>query len=72
MRSPGRAFIEAQLELRRNPTAVYQVLVDAHEYTSVKCFAVQLPVSEPEQFDRLEFAPREEAQATLEVHCPQA
>ena len=63
---PWREFIEAQLELSRNATAIYQDLVDshgfAHGYNSVKRFAAQLRVCEPEQFDRLEFAPGEEAQ----------
>ena len=63
---PWREFIEAQLKLSRNATAIYQDLVDlhgfAHRYNSVKRFAAQLRVCEPEQFDRLEFAPGEEAQ----------
>jgi transposase len=63
---PHRAFIEAQLRLRRNYTAIYQDLVDqfgfAGRYNSVKRFAGRLVQREPEQFDRLEFAPGEEAQ----------
>jgi transposase len=63
---PWREFIEAQLGLKRNAMAIYQDLVDlhgfAHRYNSVKRFAAQLRVCEPEQFDRLEFAPGEEAQ----------
>jgi hypothetical protein len=30
---PHRAFIEAQLRLRRNATAIYQDLVDGHGFT---------------------------------------
>ena len=63
---PHRAFIEAQLRLRRNYTAIYQDLVDTFGFTgaynSVKRFAGGLCAREPEQFDRLEFAPGEEAQ----------
>jgi transposase len=64
---PRRCFIEAQLRLKRNATAVYQDLVDqfgfAGHYNSVKRFVARLRVREPEQFDRLEFAPGEEMQA---------
>lgn len=63
---PHRAFIEAQLRLRRNYTSIYQDLVDQFgftgRYNSVKRFAGRLVQREPEQFDRLEFAPGEEAQ----------
>ena len=63
---PHRAFIEAQLRLKRNYMAIYQDLVDRHGFTgaynSVKRFAGGLCKHEPEQFDRLEFAPGEEAQ----------
>ena len=63
---PHRAFIEAQLRAKRNYTAIYQDLVDSHGFTgaynSVKRFAGGLCKHEPEQFDRLEFAPGEEAQ----------
>jgi transposase len=63
---PHRPFIEAQLRLKRNATAVYQDLVDqfgfAGHYNSVKRFVARLKVREPEQFDRLEFAPGEEMQ----------
>jgi transposase len=66
MCEPHRAFIEAQLRLRRNYTAIYQDLVDQFgftgRYNSVKRFAGRLVLREPEQFDRLEFAPGEEAQ----------
>ena len=63
---PYRAFIEAQLRLKRNFMAIYQDLVDRHGFTgaynSVKRFAGALRERQPEQFDRLEFAPGEEAQ----------
>ena len=63
---PHRAFIEAQLRLRRNAMAVYQDLVDRHGFTgaynSVKRFVGKLRHREPEQFDRLAFVPGEEMQ----------
>jgi hypothetical protein len=63
---PHREFIEAQLRAKRNYTAIYQDLVDSHGFTgaynSVKRFCGGLCKHEPEQFDRLEFAPGEEAQ----------
>ena len=63
---PHREFIEAQLRFKRNYMAIYQDLVDTHGFTgaynSVKRFAGGLCTHEPEQFDRLEFAPGEEAQ----------
>jgi transposase len=63
---PHRAFIEAQLRLRRNAMAIYQDLVDLHGFTgaynSVKRFVGKLRHREPEQFDRLAFLPGEEMQ----------
>ena len=63
---PHRAFIEAQLRLRRNAMAVYQDLVDRRGFTgaynSVKRFVGKLRHREPEQFDRLAFLPGEEMQ----------
>lgn len=63
---PHREFIEAQLRFKRNYTAIYQDLVDSHGFTgaynSVKRFCGGRCKQEPEQFDRLEFAPGEEAQ----------
>ena len=63
---PHRAFIEAQLRLRRNAVAVYQDLVDQYGFTgaynSVKRFVGKLRHREPEQFDRLAFLPGEEMQ----------
>ncbi len=63
---PHRDFIEAQLRLRRNAMAIYQDLVDDHgfagAYNAVKRFTGKLRQREPEQFDRLAFAPGEEMQ----------
>ena len=61
-----REFIETQLRLRRNATAIYQDLVDSHGFTgaynSVKRFVRALRHKEPEQFDRLSFLPGQEMQ----------
>ena len=63
---PHRLFIQAQLRLHRNITAIYQDLVDqfgfSASYNSVKRFAATLVEQDPQQFDRLEFAPGEEVQ----------
>jgi transposase len=63
---PHRTWIEAQVRLGRNATAIYQELVDCHgfqsRYNSVKRFCRSVRKVEPEQFDRLEFLPAEEAQ----------
>ena len=71
---PHRAFIEAQLRLKRNYMAIYQDLVDKHgfvgAYNSVKRFAGGLCKHEPEQFDRMEFAPGEEAQVDYGEGAP--
>ncbi|GAB4405389.1 MAG: hypothetical protein OHK0048_25200 [Rhodoferax sp.] len=61
---PHRAFIDAQLRLRRNAMAIYQDRVDLHgfvgAYNSVKRFCAKLRFKQPEQVDRLSFAPGEE------------
>ncbi|OGB13590.1 MAG: integrase [Burkholderiales bacterium RIFCSPLOWO2_12_67_14] len=71
---PHRTFIDAQLRLGRNATAIYQDLVDLHgfdgAYNSVKRFAAQLRHKEPEQFDRLSFAPGEEMQVDYGEGAP--
>ena len=71
---PHSAFIEAQLRLKRNFMAIYQDLVDQHGFTgaynSVKRFAGGLRQGAPEQFDRLEFAPAEEAQVDYGEGAP--
>jgi transposase len=63
---PHRQFIEEQVKLKRNAVAIYQDLVDQHgfksRYNSVKRFVRGLKKLAPEQFDRLEFGPGEEAQ----------
>jgi transposase len=69
-----RTFIEAQLRLKRNYMAIYQDLVDKHgfagAYNSVKRFCGALCAREPEQFDRLEFAPGEEVQVDYGEGAP--
>lgn len=71
---PHRAFIDTQLRLGRNATAIYQDLVDLHgfdgAYNSVKRFCAQLRHKEPEQFDRLSFVPGEEMQVDYGEGAP--
>jgi transposase len=71
---PHRAWIETQVGLGRNATAIYQELVDCHglqsRYNSVKRFCRSLRKCEPEQFDRLEFLPGEEAQVDYGEGAP--
>jgi hypothetical protein len=71
---PHRVWIEAQVGLGRNATAIYQELVDHHDfksrYNSVKRFCRDLRQREPEQFDRLEFLPGEEAQVDYGEGAP--
>ena len=71
---PHREFIEAQLRLKRNATAIYQDLVDQHgfagQYNSVKRFCAKLRHKEPEQFDRLSFLPGEEMQVDYGEGAP--
>ena len=71
---PWRSFIEAQLRLKRNATAIYQDLVDQHgfagQYNSVKRFCAKLRHKEPEQFDRLSFLPGEEMQVDYGEGAP--
>ena len=71
---PHREFIEAQLRLKRNATAIYQDLVDQHsfggQYNSVKRFVAKLRHKEPEQFDRLSFLPGEEMQVDYGEGAP--
>jgi len=69
-----RSFIEEQIRLGRNATAIYQDLVDRHgfgsKYNSVKRFVRALKRKEPEQYDRLEFLPGEEAQVDYGQGAP--
>ncbi len=61
-----RAWIEQQVALGRNAVAIYQELVERHDFThrynSVKRFVRTLKRRDPERFDVLESAPGEEAQ----------
>jgi len=63
---PHQKWIEQQVRLGRNAMAIYQDLVERfnfnHKYNSVKRFVRGLKHKAPEQFDRLEFLPGEEAQ----------
>jgi hypothetical protein len=63
---PHRQWIEQQVRLSRNAMAIYQDLVEqfsfTHRYNSVKRFVRGLRRKDPEQYDRLEFLPGEEAQ----------
>jgi transposase len=63
---PYREWIEEQVRLRRNAQAIYQDLVDQFGFTasyqSVRRFVQALRHVDPQQFDRLEAAPGEEAQ----------
>jgi transposase len=71
---PQRAWIEAQVRLGRNAMAIYQDLVDRFgfegRYNSVKRFCRGLRSRAPEQFDRLEFVPGEEAQVDYGEGAP--
>jgi transposase len=63
---PHRVWIEQQVALGRNAVAIYQDLVERHDFThrynSVKRFVRTLKRRDPERFDVLESAPGEEAQ----------
>ena len=69
-----REWIVAQVELGRNAMAIYQDLVERFafvaRYNSVKRFVRALRTRDPEQFDRLEFAPGEEAQVDFGQGAP--
>ena len=71
---PHREWIEAQVRLGRNATAIYQELVDrhgfTHRYSSVKRFCRGLRRCEPEQFDRLEHFAGEETQVDYGEGAP--
>lgn len=59
-------FITAEVVKGRNGMAIYQDLVERfgfeHKYNAVKRYVRKLKRVEPEQYDRLEFLPGEEAQ----------
>jgi len=63
---PYQQWIETQILLGRNATAIYQDLVErfgfSHRYNSVKRFVGCLKRKAPEVYDILEFLPGEEAQ----------
>ena len=69
-----RLWIEAQVSLGRNAVAIYQDLVERfafeHKYNSVKRFCRALRKKNPGQYDRLEFAPGEEAQVDYGLGAP--
>lgn len=71
---PHREWISEQVRLGRNAQAIYQHLVDdfafTHRYNSVKRFVRSLRHKDPEQFDRLEFLPGEEAQVDYGQGAP--
>jgi transposase/5S rRNA maturation endonuclease (ribonuclease M5) len=71
---PHREWIEEQLRLGRNATAIYQDLVErfgfTHRYNSVKRFVRGLKKKDPQQYDRLEFLPGEEAQVDYGKGAP--
>jgi len=71
---PHREWIEAQVRLKRNAVAIYQDLVDTRgftqRYNSVKRFCRELRREDPEQFDRLDFAPGEESQVDYGEGAP--
>lgn len=71
---PYRAWIEEQVRLKRNAVAIYQELVDRYgfkpKYNSVKRFVRGLKRVDPEQFDRLDFLPGEEAQVDYGEGAP--
>jgi transposase len=71
---PYREWIEAQLRLSRNATAIYQDLVDGQgftaRYNSVKRFVARLKHRDPEQFDILDSIPGEEAQVDYGLGAP--
>ncbi|MDR6201380.1 hypothetical protein QF025_000100 [Paraburkholderia graminis] len=71
---PHRKWIEEQVRLQRNAQSIYQDLVDefsfAASYESVKRFVRALRHIDPEQFDRLDFLPGEEAQVDYGEGAP--
>lgn len=63
---PHHDWIVGEVNKGRNATAIYQDLVEqsgfTHRYNSVKRYVKGLKKKDPEQYDRLEFLPGEEAQ----------
>lgn len=71
---PHREWILKQVEAGRNAQAIYQDLVElfafTSKYNSVKRFVRALRKRDPDQYDRLEFAPGEEAQVDFGQGAP--
>jgi len=71
---PHRYWIEEQVRLGRNAVSIYQDLVEQfafeHKYNSVKRFCRTLHEKDPAQYDRLDFAPGEEAQVDYGLGAP--
>jgi transposase len=69
-----REWIEAQVQLGRNATSIYQDLVEGHGFThaynSVKRFVGRLKAREPERFDVLDALPGEESQVDFGEGAP--
>jgi len=69
-----RFWIEEQVRLGRNAVAIYQDLIERyafeHKYNSFKRFCRALRKKNPAQYDRLEFAPGEEAQVDYGLGAP--
>lgn len=63
---PHHDWIKGEVEKGRNAMAIYQDLVErfgfSNRYNSVKRYVRKLKRKDPEQYDRLEFLPGEEAQ----------
>lgn len=63
---PNHDWIVGEVNKGRNAMSIYQDLVErfgfAHRYNSVKRYVRGLRKKDPEQYDRLEFLPGEEAQ----------
>lgn len=63
---PHRDWIVGEVNKGRNAMSIYQDLVErfgfVHRYNSVKRYVRGLKKKDPEQYDRLEFLPGEEAQ----------
>lgn len=71
---PHREWIAKQVGAGRNAQAIYQDLVElfafTSKYNSVKRFVRALKKRDPDQYDRLEFAPGEEAQVDFGQGAP--
>lgn len=72
--APHGEWISTQVRLGRNAMAIYQDLVDqfgfAAKYNSVKRWVRRLKGKDPEQYDRLEYPPGEEAQVDYGEGAP--